>query len=518
MPEYIDHDRLVLGDAPIGKGGQGRVWEVKDRLINGRWPVVFKEYVSPRDVDTDVLEEMVAFVPKLPTDIGEWWCERSSWPAAVVARAGRPVGFLMRRIPDEYYIRLAFDQGNRVPAGFEFLLNPANYLQRVGISLSDLQRAELLRDLAHVLDRLHRRRVVVGDLSPANVMFSLAGKPSCYFLDCDAMRLRGRDVLPQVETPHWGAPDSEPKATVASDRYKFALMAVRLFAGDQHTEDITALTGFSTELGHFAKQALHHGPEQRPTMKAWVSALDKAAEDAATTPRPKPTSPKPNPTPPPPNPGPYVPPHPHPHPQPQMPPIRPTPPGKPSSGRRVAAVLTIIAMLFFFAYLAHKGGEHGYGTDPGSTASPTSGPTAAQAIDSLLAEAKATRGTVDSAAQDAMNCGAPAEDATAFGNALTERRDLLRRLSDLNVDALDGGSAVVSDLTNAWQASANADDYFQRWASSLTGTCTSDSTSSDYENALAQGQLATAAKKRFVADWTPIAQQYGLPAYSWDEL
>ncbi|GHF18152.1 hypothetical protein [Streptomyces morookaense] len=528
MTNYIDQDLLTLGDEPLGKGGQGKVWEVKGRLINGTWPVAFKEYSSPQSINVAALEKMVDFVPTLPSAMGRWWCERSSWPVAVVARDGRPAGFLMRQLPANYYIQPAFDPDNRRPAGFEFLLNSPNYLQRAGIFLSDRQRVQLLKDLAHVLGRLHHHGVVVGDLSPTNVMFSLAGTPSCYFIDCDAMRLRGRDVLPQVESPDWNVPDDMEKATVVGDSYKFALMAVRLFAGDQHTKDIEALTGFSAELGQIAHHALTDNPDHRPTTHDWLGALDRALGHAVASPDPKTTGPKATPT--------------QPRPQttaprstpsaaaplgtpsrPPMAPPRATPSGN-SSGKRAVVSLTVMAVLILIAYLVHKSGANasGGGSSPSAPAtSSTSSDTeaTAQEIDSLLAQAKGTRSTVDDAVQDALNCGAPGDDASAFAAAATARRNLLSRLSDVKADALDGGDVALPTLKEAWEASADADDSFQQWANSLASdTCSPGTTTSDYNAALLQGQKARDAKEKFLVNWRPIARRYDLPDYSWDEL
>ena len=57
------------------------------------------------------------------------------------------------------------------------------------------QRVALLQNLAVILSRLHGLGVVVGDLSPKNLLFRLTPSPSCFLIDCDAMRVRGASVL-----------------------------------------------------------------------------------------------------------------------------------------------------------------------------------------------------------------------------------------------------------------------------------------------------------------------------------
>jgi serine/threonine protein kinase len=91
--------------------------------------------------------------------------------------------------------------------------------------------------------RLHGHGVVVGDLSPKNVLFTLDGQPRCLLIDCDSMRFRGKYV-----------PEAE-KATVASDSFKFGLIATRVFNREQDSRDLTPLRGNSTELASLAALA-----------------------------------------------------------------------------------------------------------------------------------------------------------------------------------------------------------------------------------------------------------------------
>src|ERR1019366_7340580 len=126
--------------------------------------------------------------------------------------------------------------------------------------------------------------VVVGDLSPKNLLFSLAPEPGCFIIDCDAMRVRGETVLPQAQTPDWEVPAGEPIATPAADAYKFGLLAIRLFARDQSSSDPAALAALSPELGRLADLSLHDDPARRPGPGAWVPALDAAAAAASAAP------------------------------------------------------------------------------------------------------------------------------------------------------------------------------------------------------------------------------------------
>ncbi|MGC4807034.1 lipopolysaccharide kinase InaA family protein [Micromonospora sp. DT233] len=272
-------DITVLGRlTQIGKGGQGRVHTTDAVRINREWPVVFKEYEPSvlAQLDVGQLRRMVAFVPQLDAETGRWLCERAAWPAALVTRGPAVCGFLMRRIPEDF--EFAPSGAVRRPAGFQFLLNPDDYLARIAVPIDDEGRLRLLADLAGTLTRLHRLGVVVGDLSPNNLLFHLGDQPRCFFIDCDAMRLRGGSVLDQTETPDWEVPRAggEPLATPATDAYKFGLLAVRLFARDQSSRDPSVLSAVSTELAQLARRSLAVDPADRPSPAEWMAALAAA--------------------------------------------------------------------------------------------------------------------------------------------------------------------------------------------------------------------------------------------------
>ena len=288
----VDHADLALG-RQLGQGGQGTVYEVTNKRINeadhGGWAVVYKEYgpaVLP-SLDPAALAAMVNLLAELRPHRARWLCEKTAWPAAVVERAGRPTGFLMRAVPDRF--RFAFRSltggiaGTERLANLEYLLNDDAYIAGVGLIISDRDRLGLLTDLATTLSRLHRMGIAVGDLSPKNLLFSTSPQAECFLVDCDAMRLRGGTVLPQAETPDWQLPDGEEKATPAGDVYKFALLAVRLTARDQTSTDPTALAALDPALGDLARSSLSTDPAHRPAPALWAEQLAAARRSASAT-------------------------------------------------------------------------------------------------------------------------------------------------------------------------------------------------------------------------------------------
>ncbi|MER6950240.1 hypothetical protein ABT294_40105 [Nonomuraea sp. NPDC000554] len=302
-----DRATLTLGRR-LGQGGQGTVHEVLDRKINGQWDVAYKEYDPDvlRHLDVAALTAMTDLIGRLPGWDAAWLCDKTAWPAGLVEAGGAVTGFLMRAVPHRFSFDLRTLSGTvRKLTTMEFLLNDDAYVGQIGLRVSERDRLLLLADLADTLARLHSMDIVVGDLSPKNLLFATDASPECFLIDCDAMRLGGAEALPQVETPDWQIPAAEQKGTPQSDAYKFALLAIRVFARDQASTDPGRLAAVSPALADLAAAGLHQPPLQRPAPAQWGAQLRQAALSASTTPTvvppppPGPRPPAPSPVPPP---------------------------------------------------------------------------------------------------------------------------------------------------------------------------------------------------------------------------
>ncbi len=308
--------RIALVDlnmtAPIGQGGQGKVYGVARYLTRPvDTPLVYKEY-NPQVLPTVVepaLDAFVAYLDDLNDDDAQGLLTMAAWPCAVVERSpsGPAAGFLMPQLPDAFFTTINVAGGpRRVPGEFQHLLNSQDVLDRRGIKITDRERHLLLAQVAHSLVLLHRSDIVVGDISAKNLLFSLTPNPRVYFLDCDAMRIAGRSVTPQRETPNWRIVDvfpGEELATRATDAYKLGLLALRLFAGSQDACTPSAMPDrLPQSIRTLIMRALTHSPAMRPAPAAWVPVLlETAAALPADPPRtpapaqvpaPRPTEPK----------------------------------------------------------------------------------------------------------------------------------------------------------------------------------------------------------------------------------
>ncbi|MDX3455837.1 hypothetical protein PV396_28525 [Streptomyces sp. ME02-8801-2C] len=306
---WVGRDKLGdLAANRLGDGGQGVVYAVPDPpgKFAGEY-LAYKEYLPSVTGDPDALYQLVYFFDELGrTDRHDhaFLDKRLTWPIALVYTGDRPTrplpsenpgtkvtGFLMQRITEEFELDSSL-LGKVKPQGMEFLLNVDGYTQSLGLHVDDARRLRLLVDLAATINRLHRHRVTVGDLSPKNVLFMLDPSPKCLLIDCDSMRLAGKDVLPQVETDDWHVPESA-KATPASDTYKFGLIATRLFNRHQSSTDLTGLRNVSSALANLAERSRSSDPGTRPPMAEWLRALEQTrAQQKQKPPAPPPPRPQ----------------------------------------------------------------------------------------------------------------------------------------------------------------------------------------------------------------------------------
>ncbi len=176
------------------------------------------------------------------------------------------------------------------------------------------------------------------------------------------------------------------------------------------------------------------------------------------------------------------------------------------------------------AATAHSGAAGGQSAGASAPASATSAlppqQQAAKALAALLAQSVTDRSAITGSVSDVNQCGPTlSQDAQTFDTAATSRQNLLSQLAGLpGRTALP--ASMLQDLTRAWQASASADQDLSQWAQDeSSGACTpNDHADPHFQAAVGPDHQATSAKQAFVSQWNPIAAQYGLANYQWDQL
>jgi hypothetical protein len=150
--------------------------------------------------------------------------------------------------------------------------------------------------------------------------------------------------------------------------------------------------------------------------------------------------------------------------------------------------------------------------------SPSADPAEQQAIelDKLLADSGNSRTAVINAVNDVKSCTNLTQAAKDLRDAAKQRNQLVTRLSGLAVDKLPDHAALTTALTNAWKASASADNHYAGWADQVAAhkgklckkgqaRSTGQTQAGNRESGTATTQKAEAAKL-----WNAIARKYGL--------
>ena len=302
-----------LTERPVGEGGQAAVYGVETDP-----ELVVKVYREPSDELERRLESMLLLAR--PDDFLSEDAARHpalTWPTAMVKApdSGRVIGYAMRRVGGPEH----------VPLGT--LFNPAQRFER----FPDISWRFLLgiaRNLAALLDAVHERGLVLGDVSHANIVLGQNGYLT--FLDCDSMLFtdpRSGEVFPcEFVTAEYAAPELQRDETrdrsPATDDFSLAVLICRLLlvgdhpfmgirrdeADDEPDVGGNIRDGYSYLVrpddvgvppGTFDRAVLPPGvaelvgrafgpgqddPAARPTSAQWLEALDEARATVATCP------------------------------------------------------------------------------------------------------------------------------------------------------------------------------------------------------------------------------------------
>lgn len=291
-------NEIQLSDLSLGRhiaqGSQGRIIELDDH------PGTVAKLYRTRElglVDGRALAELVR-IRGLVESEGLQVDHFAAWPHTVVLDGLRTAGFLMQRVHDPFL------------AGF----GPVTALAELGLLVDTgdvrspgiYERVLLMRALAAVMDALHRQGLVLGDLSPRNIAWSVSPIPRVMLLDCDGIRPAGEDgVLPPADTRGWEDPTNLGlPPTADSDRFKLALTIARVLTGDRNAApalrpDLTfagqagILVGPLTRLMDQAAGP----PGLRPTASQWATVLDARSPWAGASPPVPPAMPSRGPSP-----------------------------------------------------------------------------------------------------------------------------------------------------------------------------------------------------------------------------
>jgi hypothetical protein len=148
----------------------------------------------------------------------------------------------------------------------------------------------------------------------------------------------------------------------------------------------------------------------------------------------------------------------------------------------------------------------------------------AEDLSALLEDSNNSRDAVISAVEDIRSCRQLAKAARDLRAAADQRNGLVDRLDELDLGQLPDGEALATALTEAWEASAEADEHYAGWADDARthrGEVCRRGQARHTESTGAGDQAsgtATQAKERAAGLWNPIAREYGLPERAASQL
>ncbi|WP_280879453.1 hypothetical protein [Streptomyces pseudovenezuelae] len=151
-----------------------------------------------------------------------------------------------------------------------------------------------------------------------------------------------------------------------------------------------------------------------------------------------------------------------------------------------------------------------------SSGAPAADPAKAQAValDKLLSDSGDSRASVIKAVADVKGCDNLGQAASNLRDAAKQRTQLVTRLSGLSVDKLANHGELTTALTQAWQASASADNHYAAWADQAAGKkgCRKGQARSTGQTAAGNTASGTASAQKVKASqlWNAIAKTYGL--------
>ncbi|WP_121437339.1 hypothetical protein [Actinomadura pelletieri] len=141
----------------------------------------------------------------------------------------------------------------------------------------------------------------------------------------------------------------------------------------------------------------------------------------------------------------------------------------------------------------------------------------AVALNAVLDDSVGTRRILAGAITRAGKCATLPQAIQGFQKVAQQRQDQLARTRRLQVNELAKGERIRASLTEALTASLQVDQVLLQWAQRNQRDCRGKPrpSAAQVPGRAAIERRATAAKKRFVVLWNPVAKETGQPPRSW---
>jgi DNA-binding helix-hairpin-helix protein with protein kinase domain len=257
----------------LADGGQGVVYRA------ARMPgELYKRYHDLSQWNVGELKRLIRRVhaDPMPGAARERILAGTAWPTGVVLEDGEHVGMMMPEAPAHFTTIIG---GSPRLKELQFLVfAPKPMWSEVRLPDAD-QRRELALGYVRLFKALHDGDIIVGDVSPRNLLWTLDPHPAVYAIDCDGFRVNGYPAaVPQAQTPDWVDTAQETgKAGFDGDRFKLALLVLRVLLTEPKVTpaDVAADPRRREAVGErVAALAARVAAGERCHAAEWLRALD----------------------------------------------------------------------------------------------------------------------------------------------------------------------------------------------------------------------------------------------------
>ncbi|WP_051393411.1 hypothetical protein [Glycomyces arizonensis] len=276
----------------LADGGQGTVYRAARRPGE-----LYKSYFDPSQFNVGELKRLIrrVYVDLRNSEARRLILASTAWPTGVALQDGRYTGMTMPEAPAEFSALIG---GRTRLKELQYLIfEPKPMWGDLRLPDAD-ERRRLVVAYVRLFKALHDADIVIGDVSPRNLLWTVEPEPAVYAIDCDGFRVNGyAAATPQAQTPDWVDPDQRSGlATFENDRFKLALLVLRvlLVKPKATPEQVASDPALQEALGErLAALAARVADGDRCHAVEWLRALDNRPTITFDPPKPPPKRPEP---------------------------------------------------------------------------------------------------------------------------------------------------------------------------------------------------------------------------------
>jgi len=311
----------INGVVKIGGGSQAHIYRIPAGSLY-KTDVALKKYKNKHLSGNEAaiesyLDELISIKKRMSNDYKTILDQYTTWPVKIVYEKGKACGYIMHLIPDMFFtnMNIPLSGTEKMLSSLDFILHGSKFRADNNLPrISDKGMARVIYFLLKVLAILHEENIILGDLSPSNVLVYIDSQNQSnnrvLFIDTDSFRILGNThPLKQLHTPEWVPPECQPaqdelnrlpdnadshiKASLeimknmqnkATDVYKICLAITRLYHEGEHPSSIIFSTSaqeklakkIDVEFSDKVVSGLSDNPKQRPTINMLYECLINA--------------------------------------------------------------------------------------------------------------------------------------------------------------------------------------------------------------------------------------------------